>query len=162
MISFSGCKKDDPEPDDENELITTVVLTFSKTGEPDAVFRWKDLSGVKTIDTIKLKASSVYNLKTTFLDESKSPVEDITEEIEEEEDEHQVFYLSSPAGLITFEYKDIDKKGLPVGLSMGSTTSTPAVGSLRVVLKHAPGIKDGNFATGSTDADVTFPVVLIP
>jgi hypothetical protein len=162
MISLSGCKKDDPKPDDENELITTVVLTFSKTGEPDRVFRWKQLSGTTTIDTIKLSASAVYNLKTTFLNEAEDPVEDITEEIEEEDDEHQIFYFSSPSNLITLEYQDADENSLPVGLNMRATTGSAATGTLRVVLRHQPGAKDGTFGPGSTDADVTFPVVLIP
>lgn len=162
MISLSGCKKDDPEPDDENELITTVVLTFSKTGEPDAVFKWKELSGTTTVDTIKLSASAVYELKATFLNEAETPVEDKTEEIKEEDDEHQVFYFSSPSGLITLVYQDADKNSLPVGLSMRATTGSAANGTLRVVLRHQPGVKDGSFGPGSSDADVTFPVVLIP
>lgn len=162
MVSFSGCKKDDPKPDDENELITTVSLTFSKAGEPDAVFNWKELSGTTTVDTIKLSASAVYELKAAFLNEAETPVEDKTEEIASEDDEHQIFYFSSPSGLITLAYQDADKNSLPVGLSMSATTGSAATGTLRVVLRHQPGVKDGSFDPGSSDADVTFPVVLLP
>lgn len=160
IMTLSGCKKDDPKPDDENELITTVKLFFKKDGEPDKIFTWRSLSGSPTVDTIRLEDGSVYDLQIRFLDESKTPVKDITEEVAEEDEEHQIFYISNPGTLFTLTYLDVDANGLPVGISMGAITGDSGSGTLRVVLKHAPGEKDGNISTGSTDADITFPVVL--
>lgn len=50
-----------------------------------------------------------------FLDESKTPVEDITEEIEEESDEHLLIYTASPAKLLTYTYGDKDASNFPIG-----------------------------------------------
>jgi hypothetical protein len=157
-----GCKKDDG-PDDENELITTVLLTFTPAGGgASSTFAWRDIdmSGNPEIEAISLSASTVYTLSIEVLDETKTPAEDITEEIAEEDDEHQIFYFSNPGGLLTLEYQDEDAAGLPVGLNMRAVASAAGSGTLRAVLKHAPGTKDGQFATGSTDFDVTFPVTL--
>jgi hypothetical protein len=157
-----GCKKDDG-PDDEGELITTVLLTFTPAGGgASSTFAWRDidLSGNPEIQPISLSAGTVYTLSVEILDETKNPAEDITEEIEEEDDEHQIFYFSNPGSLLTLTYQDEDAAGLPVGLSMRAVAGPAGSGTLRAVLKHAPGIKDGQFATGSTDFDVTFPVTL--
>jgi len=157
-----SCKKDDG-PDDENELITTVLLTFtSDGGGVSQTFAWRDIdmSGSPVIQPISLTAGTMYTLSVEILDETKNPAEDITEEIEEEDDEHQIFYFSNPGGLLTLEYQDQDANGLPVGLKMRVVAGAAGTGTLRAVLKHAPGIKDGQFGTGSTDFDVTFPVTL--
>jgi hypothetical protein len=160
VVALSSCKKDDPEPDDENELITTVQLVFKKDGSPDKVFTWRDISGSTSVDTIQLEDGTVYELEARFLDESKTPVEEITEEIAEEDEDHQVFYISNPGSLFTLTYQDEDANGLPIGLNMRAISGDSGSGTLRVVLKHAPGEKDGNLSTGSTDVDITFPVKL--
>lgn len=155
-----SCKKDDA-PDDEEELITSVILTFTPDGGGTPVsFSWRDilLSGTPEIDTILLSPNATYSLRVAFLNEAENPAENVTEEIEEEDDEHQIFYLPTPISLMELSYLDQDEKGLPVGLSMRVQTGDAGAGNLRVVLKHAPGIKDGNLATGSTDVDVVLPV----
>ena len=156
---FSGCKKDET-PDDENELITTVQLCFNPVSGGDVlVYEWNNLSGTPEIDSILLDASTDYSIEISFFDESKTPVDDITEEIADEDDEHQIFYILNPASLANITVLDEDENGLPVGLAANvSTGSTAGNGTLRVVLKHAPGTKDGNLATGSTDVDVIFPI----
>jgi hypothetical protein len=161
-LSLVSCKKDDA-PDDENELITTVLLTFtSEEGGVSSTFAWRDLnlSGSPSIETINLSAGIAYTLTVSVLDETKNPAEDITEEIEEEDDEHQIFFFANPGGLMSLDYLDTDKNDLPVGLKMRVVAGSTGNGTLRAVLKHAPGTKDGQFATGSTDFDVIFPVVI--
>ena len=160
IITLSGCKKDDPKPDDENELITTVQLIFKKDGSPDKIFTWSALSGTATADTIQLEDGEVYEMQVKFLDESKTPVKDITEEVAEEDEDHQIFYFPNPSPLLTLTYQDADANSLPVGLNMRVVTGDSGSGTMRVVLKHAPGEKDGNISTGTTDADITLPVVL--
>jgi len=44
VVLLSGCKKDDPTPEDENELITTVRLKFTD-GTNVQTFQWQDLDG---------------------------------------------------------------------------------------------------------------------
>ncbi len=120
-IAFVQCKDsgDDVEPDDENELITSVTLDFKEAGTGAMTsFSYKDADGdggnpASRFDTVTLKANTEYTMTIEFLDESKSPVEDITEEIQEESDEHLLVYTASPATLLTY-------MEIPVNLSQHS------------------------------------------
>lgn len=169
LYVFSGCpdpcKKDPHSPDchDETELITTVIVDLGQPGLSNP--KWRDVDGAggsnPTIDTVFLTKSMTYNpVKLILLDESKTPVDTISHEIEEEAEDHQFFFNPTLADL-TVEIMDKDKNNKPVGLeskwTVGANTGT---GSLRIVLKHQPGIKDGSMTTGETDVDVTFPVVV--
>ncbi|MDZ7846152.1 MAG: hypothetical protein U5L96_05000 [Owenweeksia sp.] len=90
-LLYSGCKEEDntPEPVNEEELITTVRLSFiPQGGGSTAVFQFVDLDGdggsdpVITNDT--LQDSTNYTLSIEFLNESVNPAEDITAEVVEE------------------------------------------------------------------------------
>jgi hypothetical protein len=174
---LSGCDKDDPEPVNEEELVTTVALSFQRlddNGNPtgDAqVFRWKDMDGdgpnAPVIDQISLAANAKYLLTLQFLNESENPVEDVTEEIEAEKDDHQLFFQPAPASLMTIIYADTDNNGTPVGLRNAVSTTAAGSGTLKVTLIHepvktAPGVAAGNIANagGETDIEVEFPVTI--
>ena len=89
-----SCSKEDPEPINEEELITTVQLTFKTPGITDQIVRWQE--GFNNSDIISLAANTQYEVEIIFLDESDpSDIEDITEEVKEEADEHQIFYQFS-------------------------------------------------------------------
>lgn len=163
-----GCGKDDdgPKPTttppiNEEELITTVKLTFVDTAgnQPtvEAWFRDPDGDGgnVPTqFDTIRLVANTVYNTTITLLDESKNPVEDITQEVEEEADEHLFCY--TPNGInLTIIRTDTDGT-FEVGITTQWATGNGSVGTTKVVLKHQPGVKDGTCAPGDTDVELDF------
>jgi hypothetical protein len=174
---MSSCKDDDPEPVNESELITTVIMSFLQVdesgvslGEDALEFTWTDSDGpgpaAPVIDNIVLAADSYYRLSLTLLDESKNPAEDITEEIEEEDDEHQFFFIVTGANL-EITYNDEDGDGNPVGLLNNAQTGDAGQGTLRIVLRHEPnkdasGVSDGNLANagGDTDLDITFPVTI--
>jgi hypothetical protein len=97
-------------------------------------------------------------------DDTKSPVEDMTEEIEEESDVHLFVFKTTPASLLAITLVDQDKNGLPVGLASSVLTqSTAGTGKLNLLLKHQPElngvrVKTGQEAGGSTDIDLTFDV----
>ena len=74
----------------------------------------------------------------------------------EEDVDHQFFYTITGVNA-SYMYTDSDANSKPVGLSGRLTTTSLSTGSIQVVLKHQPGIKDGNSATGSTDIDILFP-----
>ncbi len=165
-FAISACKKDKKELPkvDEPELITTIKLTFTNTNNAADVktFAWKDLDGqggaAPMVDTIKLAANTNYNLEITeILNETATPVENVTEEIEEENYEHLFVYKPS-ASLLTVAISDKDKNKLPVGLMAVVNTNTAKTGTLRIVLRHQKGVKDGTEAPGSTDFDITYPV----
>ena len=75
-----SCSKEDPEPINEEELITTVQLTFKTPGITDQIVRWQE--GSNNSDIISLAANTQYEVEIIFLDESDpSDIEDITEEV---------------------------------------------------------------------------------
>lgn len=170
---IAGCNdRDTPSPLNEEELITTLKLSFAKwdeQGNPSndpLEFYWKDAdaSGNPDIDNILLETGATYSLSVEVMDESKSPVVDITEEIVEEADEHQFFFQAEGVS-IAFEYNDLDNQNMPVGLETVVSTNNPGTGSLTVILRHepdkkAPGVADGDItnAGGETDIEATFPL----
>lgn len=158
---MTGCA-DDPHDHNEEELITTVKLRFQDTQDPldirDFTFRDADGPGGNApsqFDTIVLSPGRTYTLTIQLLNESADPVEDITPEIEEEGADHQFFFNISNVN-ITVAYADQDVNGLPIGLENTVTTTTASSGIFQVVLKHQPGIKDGNQATGESDVELDF------
>jgi hypothetical protein len=164
VFSFSSCEKDkEGGPDNEQELITTVRLTFTLPGQ-SLVFNAKDTDGdgglAPVIDAISLNANTTYGLKVEFLDESKTPVVDITSEVREEGAEHLVCFAASgsvptPADL------DKDANGKTLGLSSTVQTGAAGSGTLKVTLKHlADKSKSNACSTGETDAEVTFNVTV--
>lgn len=173
LVFFSplliSCDKDEENPVEENEeeLITTVRLTLinnANTAET-VTATWKDPEGdgAPVVTGLVLKTGTSYNGTVEFLDESNpAKVEDITEEIEEEDEEHEVFYTVSGAAL-SISRTDTDSQGLPVGLNATFTAATSGTGTLTVTLKHKPEgqKKEGDDVNvGSTDAAPQFPVTI--
>ncbi|MFY0645020.1 MAG: hypothetical protein JXR19_11185 [Bacteroidia bacterium] len=167
FFAFSICactdKVDDPPNINEEELITTVELTFTNDSNSNDVrmFQFADTDGVggnepTAHDTIRLDTNSSYTLQVRFLDESGSTVEDITEEVEEEADEHLVCYTSN--GALSVSITDIDGNSLPLGLEAIVTTGQQEVTDLNVQLKHQPDVKNGSCDLGETDVEVLFRV----
>ena len=177
MILFmSSCDTDDPVPANEEELITTVRLTFQKmaSGQPSGgpqVFTWKDDDGSgptePVITPITLDAHSTYNLSVTLLNESTTPVTDVTDEVENESDAHQFFVLSGGVE-ITAEYNDVDTNGKPLGISHTITTDHFGTGTFTVILIHEPdksaaGVANGDptNAGGETDVHAEFEINIV-
>ncbi len=180
-MTLAACKKEDPvpptpggnnPPPNEQELITTVIMHFeSMDGSENKLFTWRDLDGdggdPPVIEVEPLSAGTVYRVHIQLLDESDpDDVEDITEEIEEEDVEHQFFYTvtSADAG---FVYDDADADGNPVGLATIWTMGAAGSGTLTVTLRHepdkgAPGVSEGDItnAGGETDVEVAFPLII--
>ncbi|MAT53055.1 MAG: type 1 periplasmic binding fold superfamily protein [Saprospirales bacterium] len=160
---FSACDDDNDVVPNEQELITTVRLTFT-SGNESLVFNAIDADGPGgnplVVDEVNLAANTTYQLSVAFLDEQDpANAEDITEEVREESTEHLVCYeatgVPSPTGL------DLDANGKTLGLKATYTTADAASGSLKVILKHEPDKDAANpCATGETDVEVTFNVVV--
>lgn len=172
LISFSACNNDDDvtTPVNEEEVITTVIVTLTG-GSETITLQSKDLDGdgpnnpVVTVDG-NLIAGTTYLGTTSFLNELANPIENITEEVEEEGVDHQIFYqLASSLGTVT--YDDVDSNGKPIGIDFTLVTGTASSGNLTVTLRHLPnksasGVASGDItnAGGSTDAAVSFPITV--
>jgi len=167
---FASCKKDDPVVPNEEELITTLTYTLNASGADPVVLSFTDLDGdggnAPTISGGTFAANTTYTGSVDLLNETETPAESITEEIEEEQEEHQFFYHATGLDL-TVAYTDTDAKNQPVGLTTTLTTGAAGSGNLTITLRHEPN-KDGagvaagqiESAGGETDIEVTFPVTI--
>ncbi len=167
--SFTACDKgtDDPEEENESEVITTLRLRFvdSTNTSVATTFSFEDPDGEggsapTVLDDITLNNNSTYTVTLTLLDESDpNDVEDITAEIREEDTEHLFCYTVDGAD-VGVERSDSDGN-FPVGLTSTWRTGNAGNGTVQVVLKHQPdGLKDGTCSPGETDVDVTFNTII--
>jgi hypothetical protein len=179
VVTLSSCSNDDNNdaPVNEEELITTVTAIYTPVGGGTAItLQYKDLDGeganapVITVSG-NFEKSKTYNGVLTFKNELTNPAEDITLEIIEEGVDHQVFYQTTGT-VNAFSYgtatSNIDANGLPVGLQSVFTTTDAASGTLTITLRHQPvknasNVASGDItnASGSTDAEVSFPISVL-
>lgn len=170
-----ACNPDDPEPVNEEEVITRVTYTLTPQGGGSTVslvFSDPDGDGgtAPVITGGNLVLGKTYTGVLTLLNEAANPDEDITTEIEEEGEDHQFFFSVSSGLTDAFElaYTDADAKGNPIGLTTELTTKKAGTGTFRVTLRHQPnktasGVKNGDItnAGGETDVEVDFPVTVL-
>lgn len=173
---------------DPNEVMTTVILSFTPEGGGDAVqFSWADPEddGSPVIDAINLTADETYSVSVQVLNELEDPAEDVTVELRDELDEHQFFFygdaVSSPANenddaIITQAYADQDANEFPVGLTNTITANEAGMGTLTIMLRHMPPVngeavktgdladlvKNGDIASlpGNVDIEISFDVTV--
>lgn len=165
-LVFVSCSSDDDndDHDHEEELITTVTYTLTN-GNDVITLEFEDLDGEGGADgttTVSgnLSANTTYTGSIKLLNETEDPAEDITEEVEEEGDEHEFFY-SSTISDITITKEDEDEDGNPIGIETTLTTGEAGSGSLTIILKHEPTKPNDGTSTGaggSTDVSVTFSI----
>ncbi len=165
IILIQACKPKEVVLPNETELITTVKLSFTDSSNVGNIltFVFRDIDGAggnapTQFDTIKLNSNKTYTMKLVLLDESKTPTDSTSNEVLEEGIDHQFFFNISSGLNITTSYQDLDANSKPIGIQSKWETGAIANGTATVVLKHQPGIKDGNQATGETDVEVVFPV----
>jgi len=169
--TFTACDDEIIIPNEE-ELITTLKYTLTPIGGGDAIeLSFTDLDGDGGAAPIiiggELSASATYTGILTLLNEVESPAENITEEIEAEDEDHQFFFASTISGL-SVAYGDTDGDGNPIGLTTNLTTGAAGGGSLTITLRHEPNkagvdVSGGDItnAGGETDIEVSFPITVL-
>ncbi|MBC7893672.1 MAG: hypothetical protein H7Y12_15750, partial [Sphingobacteriaceae bacterium] len=140
-VTVTACKKDEEQVPEENELITTVTLSFTEVGTTTArTVTYKDADGdgggAPTIGKLSLAPNKTYDLTVQVLDETKTPVANVGDEVAEEKDEHLFVYTPMPANLMTVTIIDKDSRNFPVGLRGTAVTGAAGTGKLQVVLRH--------------------------
>ena len=164
VISLS-CDSDDPDPVNEEEVITTMNVTFTNTADASDVVTasFRDIDGEGGNDGVitnpTLSADATYTVTLEFLNETETPAEDITEEVSEEDDEHQVFFIAGAGLNFTYAYGDQDGNGNPLGLTGTVTIGAASTGSLDIVLVHEPakdamGVSDGDITNAGGEEDI--------
>ena len=174
-LDFSACSDDDDAPQviNEEEVITTLNLFLTPEGGGEIItFTYKDLDGDGSnpeITSPALSANTTYTGRVQFLNELEDPAEDITVEVLEEDDEHQVFYVVEDSLNATPTYTGaLDNDGNPVGVEFSLAIGDASQGNFTVFLihegdKNAPGASEGNLSPqvgGETDIEVTFNVTV--
>lgn len=160
-----SCSKsdDDPEEVNEQEVINRVSIVLSD-GSTSQTVTWNEGS---TPPAITLDVDKTYTASIYFYDASDpTDVEDITEEVIEEVDEH--FILWEIAGLSDFlitsaptDYAGSD--GIPINLITEWGTGGAESGNIKVTLIHEPANKTGTTRSsigGETDIELTFPTTV--
>ncbi len=171
-----------PVVEETPKVITQVGLNFSGANVNPVNAKATDADGdgqgfVFDPGTIELKADSTYTLDLTFTNQLEDPDEDITAEIREEADEHQVFFTATNS-VVTVTYADDESDyvtngcvgctgstrdvGLKTSVKVNGTVGT--TGTMTVRLKHQPdGIKTDNSTAndGEDDVNLTFNVKVI-
>lgn len=164
IFFFQSCRQDDPEPVNEEELITTlqVTLTPSAGGSP-VTLKFFDGDGehgsMAPLMTVSgpLTAGTGYSATIQLLNETLTPPEDVSAEVEEEGSDHLICFDTSAN--ITVTYEDTDAGGLPLGLTTSWLTGAAGPGEVTITLRHQAGTKTGACpGAGDTDVEVTFNV----
>ena len=169
-LLFVACSSDDdaaPEPVNEEEVITTMIVTLDGPDQ-SVTLEYRDPDGPDGPGAETLTVSGALTTNTTYagsirlLNETEDPAENVTEEIEEEDDEHQFFYTVGTGLDVTYDYADEDENGNPVGLAFILTTGAASSGALTFTLRHEPTKPNDGLenAGGETDIEKSFDLVV--
>lgn len=199
MLLSTSCRKKKNEPTPGNplptpntqEVITTfkLILTDSATSTVYTYF-YKDPDGdggqaafygpgttstsTQSDSVFTLSPNATYFAEILLLDETKNPIDTISNEVGEEGADHMLFFNSSnPIGTpytvmlagsgIQITYTDLDAGSPQRGIGLQTRWRTYGASSkspVNIILKHQPGVKDGTITPGDTDVDVTFKVIV--
>jgi len=199
LMVMAGCNKKEstvtPAPPG-NEFLTTVELKLTNaadvTDTMTAIWRQLDPSNAALPDTSKailnLKANATYNAQVIILDETQTPVVNVTDEIHDRVNYHLFYFQPTPIPasslvisntstdiptsdgtvvsatgpylnlVVTRTDLDNNNPPLQVGLTDNFVTGAASNGWLRVVLRHQPNVKNGTYDPGSTDLDVNYKI----
>ena len=169
-VSIAGCSKKDSVEENSNELITTFEIKFTERGTTNELsYEFEDIDGpggqIPQVDMIRLDANKIYDAKVEIYDKSKNPPVEIDEEVEEEGQDHRLYYVTQPDLTVTISDLDTDTNGKPLGLNSVWTTGAASSGFLIITLRHYEnGGKESSDPEDSpksnTDARVEFIVTI--
>ena len=188
--TFTACKKDkkeDPAPQqpappaNQAELITTMKVTLhDTTTHTNTTYVFSDLDGPggnpatfggtnQSDSVITILSNHVYETTILLLDQTKNPIDTISNEVNTEGADHMFFFNSiAPTGtpyntylsgsMTNIKYLDLDANNRGIGLSTEWTAPSMMMtkSPLTIELKHQPSVKDGSYAPGETDIQVDF------
>jgi hypothetical protein len=173
ITMYIGCKDNDPsEPPVTNEhppatTVTVYLVKYDKSGNltPDttkATVRDTSVIKGKPANDGILALSSGYTYKgfLVLMDESATPVENMTEAIIKEKDGHIFIYSvkGNINGRITINELDKDNNGKDFGLNFKLTVSGSgsASGNIHILLRHYDSLNKSD-QVFDTDMDSDFP-----
>jgi hypothetical protein len=169
-LIMNGCKDEEdpatPPADDEHAPPTTLLVVLKEVGKTDSTKSLvRDTTVVKgksrVEDTLRVVSGKSYTGYIVLYDESQTPVENATQEIVDDQDNHLFVFtaLGGANGRLTISNLNKDTKGQDFGLTFSAAVSGTggAKGNLQILLRHYGGNpKSGS--TYDTDIDQTLPV----
>lgn len=187
FILILSCSKDsDPDPVHEEEVITLVILEVTKVGSSETMKYNFEVEGHDHGEEdheeeeegddhddhdgehleIELEANSSYNVSMMiYNDTDPDNIEDVTTEIIEEVDEHQIFYAItdelSGFSISSASNDPKDSNGYPLFQKTTWTTTGETSGDVVGYLFHEPTSKTGstrNDFGGAVDFEIEFEV----
>ena len=138
IILTYSCSKEDPDGINEQEYISNVLMTIESADGTSQTVDW-DLSEMNS-QTINLKVNTDHNVGLRFINSSDpTDVDEITLEIIDEADEHQVFFEFADVSVnVTSASNDTKVGSRGVLLNSVWNASSTGTGLVRVYLIHQP------------------------
>ncbi len=171
-IFFVSCSNDDDSPAlvNEEEVITTMTVTLiPESGGTPVFLSSVDLDGdggaAPVVDVSgDLSAGTTYEGSIVLLNQTEEPAENITEEVEEEDLDHQFFFNVGSGLNVSITNANLDSEGNILGTTFKLNTGTASSGDLTFTLRHEPtkqpGSNDAEAAGGETDIEETFTLTI--
>ncbi len=159
-MMFTACTKEKATEENTEELITTVIVKLTPVaGGSPLEFKYEDIDGVggaaATFQEIVIAPNKVYNAQIILLDKTKSPVDTVSAEVEEEANDHQFYFTPNSGVNLTVSNLETDPLGRPLGLTSTWATGAASTGKIFITLKHKPGIKGTSDAITVGETDVS-------
>ena len=189
ILFVISCSKSEPAVVHEHEVFTRVVLEVKKDGETNYTKYTFEVEGHDDHGhddhgdddhgdddhgdddhgdehtEVELNTDSTYHVGIFFYNDSDPDnIEDVTLEVIEEADAHQVFYEMTeiPGFSIAAASDDTkDSNGNPLFLKTTWTTTSETSGDVKAYLIHEPTSKTGSARAdfgGATDVEIEFEV----
>jgi hypothetical protein len=169
-LVLNGCKDEEnpasPPADDEHAPPTTLLVVLKEVGKTDSTKSLvRDTTVVKgkprVEDTLRIVSGKSYTGYVVLYDESKIPVENATQEIVDDQDNHLFVFtaLGGANGRLTISNLNKDTKGQDFGLTFSAAVggTGAAKGNLQIRLRHYGGDPKTS-STYDTDIDQALPV----
>lgn len=173
VILLLACTNDDiPKQVIETEVITDVTLTFIAEDNTEMIYTYTDpkyRTATYQDPVIILNSGETYQVVTHFYNKSNpEEIEDITEEVIEDKDDHFVEYrfFNTDIDLTrTDQAETTDSNGIQIGIFTQWVVGEPNQGSVQQTLVHQPQTTDttnpnGEHTGGETDVEVVFDLVV--
>ena len=171
-LALVSCRGDSiTDPAGETEVISRVTLTLTSAGGAATSAFIEDADGngpnppSAQVGTLILPSGTTATGTIRFENRLVTPVENITDEVRKEANEHRVIYTVTGNG-VTITTTDVDGAGRPLGLTFTAAAASGAPSgprSLRVVLCHYDATPKPAVATSctvDTDIDVSFALTV--
>ena len=137
VLLLASCKGDSVvAPGGETEVISRVTLTLTPTTGAAISAYIEDADGngpnapSAQVGTLSMPVGTTFTGAVRFENRLVTPVENITDEVRAEANQHRVFYTVAGTG-VTVTSTDLDGNGRPLGLAFTATAPTGTTAGTR-------------------------------